>query len=239
MRIILPMAGHGKRFTDAGYTVEKPLIEVNGKKLLDWSLDCVPPEWERILVTRNDQHSDLYVAARERGFPLVLKGSTRGAAMTTLAAAVGLPSDEPVAVMNCDQWFVCDLDTVTAKAMREGWDGYILTFNGTGKQWSYALTDDEGEVYHVVEKPDQTPLRGNPTVGFYWWRRAGDLVHSICKMIAAGDTVNKEFYLAPSYNYLGMHGETRVMAVLADEFVGLGTPEAVRAFENAATFREP
>ena len=33
MIILIPMAGEGKRFADAGYTFPKPLIEVKGKMM--------------------------------------------------------------------------------------------------------------------------------------------------------------------------------------------------------------
>jgi len=34
MNVIIPMAGRGKRFEDAGYSFPKPLIDVNGKPMI-------------------------------------------------------------------------------------------------------------------------------------------------------------------------------------------------------------
>ena len=39
MKIILPMAGRGSRYSDHGYQTPKPLIEVGGKPMLFWALD--------------------------------------------------------------------------------------------------------------------------------------------------------------------------------------------------------
>ena len=39
--LLLPIAGNGQRFIDAGYSVPKPLIEINGKTILDRSLESV------------------------------------------------------------------------------------------------------------------------------------------------------------------------------------------------------
>ena len=33
--LLLPIAGNGQRFIDAGYKLPKPLIEINGKTILD------------------------------------------------------------------------------------------------------------------------------------------------------------------------------------------------------------
>lgn len=242
---------------DAGYTVDKPLIEVNGKTLLEWSLNCIPRTWQRIGILRSDQRDDDLRSLFLSGFGqyvvphlMYIPGSTRGAAMTVLAAAVGLPPDEPVACMNVDQYFECDLEQVTAQAMHEGWDGYILTFGHDrpwpGPAWSYAVLDENDYVTRVVEKPKES-VGPHATVGLYWFRRAGDLVWGICDMIAKRITVNGEYYLAPVYNRLihteDQHGNMQrikdVRIVPVRNFVGLGTPEQVKSFEQAALVREP
>lgn len=280
MRIILPMAGHGARFRDAGYTVDKPLIEINGFTLLEWALTPIPKDWEKILIVRKDQPGNEIVEVALRShfsralnadniervlanklMVVQLPGSTRGAAMTVLTAALALPPDEPVACMNCDQWFTTDpdLDKITATAMACGWDGYILTFGGKekpwpGPAWSYAVCDEFGfgQVRQVIEKPKEN-VSPHATVGFYWWRRAGDLVQSICEMIGNRWTVNGEYYLAPSYNVLlgwksagpgtsaamTLPTAANVHIVTVREFAGLGTPEQVKSFEQAALVREP
>ena len=35
MQIIIPMAGKGQRFIDAGYSIPKPLISINGKPMVE------------------------------------------------------------------------------------------------------------------------------------------------------------------------------------------------------------
>ena len=39
MIIVIPLGGIGKRFSDLGYTVPKPLIKVHGKEIIFWVLD--------------------------------------------------------------------------------------------------------------------------------------------------------------------------------------------------------
>ena len=41
LHIIMPMAGEGSRFKEAGYTVPKPLIKVEGKELYRHALDSI------------------------------------------------------------------------------------------------------------------------------------------------------------------------------------------------------
>ena len=42
INIVVLMAGRGSRFSEAGYTVPKPLIKVNGKTILQWTTESCP-----------------------------------------------------------------------------------------------------------------------------------------------------------------------------------------------------
>ena len=41
MNVLIPMAGAGKRFSDAGYIFPKPLIEINNKPMIQWVIDSL------------------------------------------------------------------------------------------------------------------------------------------------------------------------------------------------------
>ena len=51
----MPIAGDGKRFKDAGYSVPKPLIEVDGKPMVVKALESLPKASKNILIVRKDQ----------------------------------------------------------------------------------------------------------------------------------------------------------------------------------------
>ena len=44
MHIVIPMSGVGKRFIDAGYSVPKPLIEIDGKPIIQHVVELFPGE---------------------------------------------------------------------------------------------------------------------------------------------------------------------------------------------------
>lgn len=244
--VIIPCAGFGTRFKDAGYLGEKPLIKVGGKRLIDWVFDCIPKKWRDrlIFIVREDQArlaDELFDIDNGPGTKVVtLAGSTQGAACSVLAAAVGLPQNEPVLVMNSDQWFrigrrnagdpleIRDIANAHWWAMQNGLDGFVLTFPGTGPAWSYAVTNGANRIVHVIEKKQ---VSDKATVGVYWWRQAGDLVRSICSMIAVGEKTKGEFYLAPSLNFMPL-SDKNIQIVPVEEFHGLGTPEQVKEFEE-------
>lgn len=239
MHLILPVAGNGSRFSAAGYTQPKPLIDIAGRPMLAWALDPIPHDWTVHLVGRNSESFMQVVWGvpkdrKEQVRTVVLPGPTEGGACTVLAAALGLPPDEPVAVMNADQVFKPSqpLDTLRDTADASGCDGIVLTFTPAMEgdaRWSYVATDEAGIVTRVVEKQAISP---HATIGFYWFRRARDLVWAICHMVAVNDRTNGEFYLCPAYQHLVDIG-ARIVAVPVPWFRGLGTPEDVRSFEEA------
>ena len=50
MQIIIPMSGIGKRFIDAGYKDPKPLIQVEGKPIIQHVVERFPGETKFIFI---------------------------------------------------------------------------------------------------------------------------------------------------------------------------------------------
>ena len=242
MNVIMPVVGEGRRFKEAGFHEDKPFIRMRGKRMIDWALDPIPADWWVWVICRFDRFFT-FQAAISHTHPKImlhtLPGATDGAAASVLSAVVGLPPDEPVAVINCDQWFRVggnvrsedyrSLVDLTIHAMNQKWDGYILTFEGEGTRWSYVKEDQHGWIDKVAEKE---PISDQATVGFYWFRRARDLRWAICNMIAHHVRSQGEYYLAPAYNELIWECRKKIKAVPVDEFISLGTPDDVRSFQE-------
>ena len=48
--ILIPMGGKGKRFRDAGYQITKPLIDVNGKPMIQRVIENLNLDWKFIFL---------------------------------------------------------------------------------------------------------------------------------------------------------------------------------------------
>ena len=59
MNILIPMAGEGSRFKSAGYTFPKPLIEVNGKPMIQCVVENLDFDANYIFLVRAE-HLDKY-----------------------------------------------------------------------------------------------------------------------------------------------------------------------------------
>jgi HAD superfamily hydrolase (TIGR01509 family) len=231
MNVLIPMAGAGSRFEQAGYTFPKPLIDVNGKPMIQRVVDNLNIDARHIFIVQKS-HYEKY--ALKHMLNLIapnceivqVEGMTEGAACTTLLAKEFIDNDEPLVLANSDQYVEWDSNQFMYSAMADDIDGSILTFEATHPKWSYARLNDDGFVVEVAEKK---PISKHATVGVYFWRRGSDYVRSAESMINKNIRVNNEFYVCPVYNEALLDG-ARVKTFHIDKMWGLGTPEDLDVF---------
>lgn len=234
--VIIPMAGAGARFSAAGYTVPKPLIDVAGRPMIRRVLDNLAPAARRwVLLVREDHR----VAAEQALRPLLdtadiqfvtVDRQTEGAACTVLLARRQLDPDEPMMIANSDQLVDFDAAAYVEDCRRRRLDASVLVFRDRERnpKWSFVRLGDSGLVAEAREKVAISDLA---TVGLYLFRRAGDFVNAAVDMIARNDRTNNEFYVCPSFNYLvGSGGRVGVFEVPAAAMHGLGTPEDLQRY---------
>jgi HAD superfamily hydrolase (TIGR01509 family) len=231
MNVLIPMAGAGSRFEQAGYTFPKPLIDVNGKPMIQRVVENLNMDARHIFIVQKE-HYEKY--ALQHTLNLIapnceivqVEGITEGAACTTLLAKQFINNDEPLILANSDQYVKWDSNQYMYSCMADDIDGSILTFEATHPKWSYAKLNDDGFVTEVAEKK---PISKHATVGIYFWKRGRDYVECAESMIAKDIRVNNEFYVCPVYNEALLRG-ARVKTFHIDKMWGLGTPEDLDLF---------
>ena len=57
MKIVIPMTGVGQRYIDKGYTTPKPLIEVDGKPIIEHVVSLFPGEDDFIFICNTNSLS--------------------------------------------------------------------------------------------------------------------------------------------------------------------------------------
>ena len=231
MNVLIPMAGAGSRFTQAGYTFPKPLIDVHGKPMIQAVVENLNIDARHIFIVQ-EEHSEKYSLqdTLERISPdckvIKIDSVTEGAACTTLLAKEYINNDEPLLVANSDQYVEWDSNEFMYSMVGDGVDGGILTFYSTHPKWSYARLDDKGFVSEVQEKK---PISDKATVGIYFWRRGADYVKYAEQMIEKNTRVNGEFYVCPVYNEAIDDG-AKIKIFNIKKMWGLGTPEDLNYF---------
>ena len=226
MNVLIPMAGAGKRFFDAGYIFPKPLIEVNNKPMIQLVIESLNLNANYIFIIQKEHQIKYNI----RSVLKILKPNckiieldhvTEGAACTTLLAKKYINNSHPLIIANSDQYISWNSSKALYDFNSKNLDGAILTFEAIHPKWSYAKCDVDGYVTEVAEKK---VISKNATVGVYYWKHGSDYVKSAEKMIKKNIRVNNEFYVCPVYNEF-LSTNKKVMIHNVDQMYGLGTPE--------------
>lgn len=231
MNILVPMAGGGSRFASAGYTFPKPLVEINGKPMIQTVVENLNIEANYIFIVQKEHYEKynlqyLLKLIKANCKIIQVDGITEGAACTTLLAKEFINNDEPLITANSDQFVEWNSNECLYAFNADGIDGGILTFEATHPKWSFAKIGEDGFVSEVAEKK---PISNNATVGIYFWKRGCDYVKYCEQMIEKDIRINGEFYVCPVFNEAINDGK-KIRAKKIDKMWGLGTPEDLNYF---------
>ena len=238
MNILIPMAGEGSRFKEAGYSFPKPIIEVNSEPMIKLVIDNLNIDANYTFIIRKSHDQDFNISSvLKRIVPdcniVSIDSLTEGAACTTLLAKQFIDNDMPLLIANSDQfveWDSCQF----YHSINTNIDGSILTFNNVHPKWSYVQLDENNNVTRVAEKE---VISDKATVGIYYFSKGSDYVkyaeQMIDKDIRYGKNFNGkgEFYIAPVYNEAIADGKI-IKIYDVKKMHGLGTPEDLMAFNK-------
>ena len=227
------MAGEGRRFAKEGYTFPKPLIDVNGKPMIQIIVENLDFNAEYIFLVRGE-HIEKYEGFEEtlqritngQCNIVVVDKLTEGAACTALLAKKHINNDEDLLIANSDQYVQYSPENFTMFKEMTDVDAMVYTFESVHPKWSFVKTNSRGIVTKVVEKQ---PISNIATCGIYWYRKGSDFVKYTEQMVEKNIRVNNEFYIAPVYNEFIRDGKT-LIPFYVHEMWGLGTPEDLKAF---------
>jgi HAD superfamily hydrolase (TIGR01509 family) len=226
LNIIIPMAGAGSRFEKAGYSFPKPLIDVNGKPMIQVVVDNINIDANYIYIVlkshREKYNLDVLLNLITPNCTIVeVDGVTEGAACTALLAKEYINTNQPLFFANSDQFVEWNSNEFMYRMAESNYDGGIVTFKSTHPKWSFAKVNENGLVTEVAEK---SPISDIATVGYYFWKKGSDFVKYAEQMIKKDVRVNNEFYVCPVFNE-AIQDNKKIITYIANKMWGLGTPE--------------
>lgn len=231
LNVLIPMAGAGSRFENAGYTFPKPLIDVNGEPMIKVIVENLNIDANFIyIVQRNHREKynlDTLLNLITPNCQIVeVDGVTQGAAVTTLLAKSLINNERPLLISNSDQYIEWNSNEFLYKVYETKLDAAILTFKSTHPKWSFVKCDEFGYVTEVAEKK---PISDKATVGIYYWSKGSDYVRYAEQMISKNIRTNNEFYVCPVFNE-AIEDKKRIKTYDVEKMFGLGTPEDLKFY---------
>jgi dTDP-glucose pyrophosphorylase len=239
---LIPMAGAGQRFVDAGYTMPKPLIDVGGLPMIVHAARSLPQPDLWIFVCRADHVAQARIdLTLQKLFQpcivLTVDRLTEGQACTCLLARHELRADDELHIGACDNamtWAPADFERARSDSRS---DFLVWTFRNNPavlqdpRMYGWVKTGQGGQVTGVsVKVPlSETPMKDHAVIGAFSFRRAGLFLDACDDMIRANSRIKNEFYVDNAVNFALSRG-TRGLAFEVDRYICWGTPRDLETY---------
>ena len=223
MKVVIPLAGFGKRMRPHTYTKPKPLINVAGKPVLGHILDkLVGLDIEEVILIVGwlGEQIESYVEANY-DFPTRYfeQKELRGQAHALHLASEH--SEGPLLIIFVDTLFEADL----AELYQTSADGIVYVKEVEDPRRFGVVVLEDGQVRELVEKPASFDNR-LAVIGLYFVKDGAFLMSCIEELLAKDIQTKGEYYLADALQLMIDRGaliETRTVDVWED----CGKPETV------------
>jgi len=243
MKILIPMAGTGDRFVKAGFTDPKPLIPVNGRKIMDYVCKMFDQANDEFIFICNDTHlattnmREVLTSLVSNCTIISIPNHKKGPVFTVINELDRLKDEEEVIVCYCDNPYIWDYKAFKQCVKDNDSDGVILTHTGfhphrlSPTMMAY-LKEDNLLVSEIKEKACYTanPFNEHASTGTYYFKKGKYIKKYFQMLIDENINYNGEYYVTLVYNLLIRDG-LKVHSYLTDYVTVFGTPEEVKNFE--------
>jgi len=235
LKIVIPCAGKGQRFADAGYEVLKPLIDVNGRLMVDRVIDSLRPkrhDYQFIFIVLKEHClrygiDEILKRIEPNSQIVVIDKYTEGSGITLLSASHLIYNDE-VIVSVCDTQSLLDIDDFIDKT--QGKDGLIATFETEQSHFCFVELNDKG----FVRCKEKEHISSHASTGIWYFDSGAKLISALCEGIYANDRVNNEFFSTIAYNYL----KSTNIGIYDTKVISMGTPKELEEYYDKSRRNE-
>jgi NDP-sugar pyrophosphorylase family protein len=243
---VIPMAGLGKRFSDEGYKLTKPLLPVSGIPMVIKATEDLPETNHYSFVIRSDMngYEDISQTIQEK-FPnsiiTSLNQTTNGQATSAkigidaITKKIGTASQ--ITIGACDNGAIYSKDNFQKIVNDTKADVIVWGASGHAnavrkpEMFGWIEANSTGRISRIsVKKPLNNPSQDNIVIGTFTFKNAA--IYEICyeKLLADSIMVNGEFYIDSMVNVaidLGL----KCQLFKVDHFISWGTPNDLRTYE--------
>ena len=233
MNIVMPMAGKGLRLLNARYGVPKPLVEIKGKTIAEWSISTLGLKGNFIFCCKNE-HVEKFDLDKKllKILPdckiVIIDGDTEGTADTILHASEFIDNNDELFISDSDHCMIWDNEGFETKIKNADIDACVMVYpdNQISNAYSYVKLDSMGFVSQAAEKD---PISSIAAAGMHYYKKGSDFVKYAKNMIKNNIRFNDEFYVTPVYNEF-IKDDKKIITFPIKNKWPLGSQEEIKKF---------
>ena len=242
MQIVIPMAGSGKRFIDAGFKQLKPLIEVDSKPLIEHVVNLFPEENDFVFICntvhlRTTPLEKILKKIKPTAQIVAIETHKLGPIETVLRAKRFIKNSEPTIINYCDFFMDWDYKKFKKKVTKEKIDGAIICYKGfhphlLGNDFYAGVKTDKNNIFiETKEKYSYTPNKMDSwqSAGTYYFGN-GAIAKKYLEQVKENKLItNGEYYVPWAYNLM-QKDNLNTIVFPAAFFCQWGTPENLEEY---------
>lgn len=236
------MAGRGSRFSNAGYEIPKPLVDLHGKPFFWWAIMSVKrvTELETLTCVILKEHIELFDIKNvvlsyfpEATFK-ILNDVSDGALDSAIFGLSEIENDFPVLINDCDHAFeaVGLAEKLEQLKTKSNLNGFLCHFKSSSPSYSYAQYDESGSLIKTAEKQVISELA---IAGAYIFEDK-DLIQGYFEEYK-NNCMYSETYISGLYNLM-IHDDRVVNGIILDSHLSFGTPEELSAATESNPYKD-
>lgn len=234
INVMIPAGGKSFFFSDLFFP--KPLIEIDGKTMIEHvignykGIDDVHFvfAFEKKDCTEFHLDDSVRILTNNQCEVLVLENETQGALCTCLMGIEQIDDDIPLIIANCDQIIDVDYSDVIKKFEDEKRDVGMITFDSIHPRWSYAKMKGN----NVVEVAEKRPLSKHAIAGFFYYHMGGHFIEAAKEAIIKDNSYNGRFYISATVNELLLKNKSvGYYEIERNRYHSFYSPEKIKEYE--------
>lgn len=242
MNIVITMAGHSRRFNEAGYAGPKGLLTVGNKPMIEHVINMFDLDSCKYFIVVNNQQvehtpglEDYLSNLAPRVQIIVVDSHELGPVYSSLQIE-GIEDDDEVIVTYCD--FIVEWNYPLFLRHIRGSDGAVVSFRGFhpasfgDTYYAYLRVDEQNHMLELREKISFTDKREDEhaSAGIYYYKNWGMFRSYGEAYLEKGTNELPEVYASLLYNDMVDDG-LEVTVHEANKFICLGTPSDLEQYQ--------
>ncbi len=236
INVMIPLAGTNPLFPISEFPFSKPLIEIDGKPIIQLTIEnlqSIDREIHFIFLVKVEDCKKYFldqilrIITDDQSTIIKISNDTKGAACSALLAIDEIDNDIPLIISNGDQILREDLNNIIDYLST--FDAGVISTTSIHPRWSFIRTEGN----EVVETAEKRPISRDAIAGVFYYRKGSYFVKSAMEVIKKDANYNGMYYISSTINELILENKRVGFKKIPNEkYDCFYSPEKIKEYEN-------